>query len=230
VDTPVLSPTFATLALACWAALGVGSVAWFATRRRSARGDIERAWQGELRAYALPLAWLVATVATAGSLYYSEVVGFEPCRLCWYQRIAMYPLVPLLGVAALRRDDAVRWYAGPLVAVGAAVAAYHAWLQAFPAEGGSAFCTLTVPCTTRHVWEFGFVSLPFMALTGFVTIGVLLLIARAAPTPTDPDASAAGDPLTDGRPSGGQPDADPHPSDPSDPSPPEPSDSRSALA
>ena len=68
----------------------------------------------------------------AGSLYFSEVAHFVPCRLCWYQRIAMYPLVLLLGIATLRRDVGIRLYAIPLAAIGAAVSIYHVQLERFP--------------------------------------------------------------------------------------------------
>ncbi|MGH2475812.1 MAG: disulfide bond formation protein B, partial [Candidatus Limnocylindrales bacterium] len=63
---------------------------------------------------ALGLAWFVALLATGGSLYFSEVAGFTPCTLCWYQRIAMYPLVVVLAIGAARRDRAVAWTAGAL--------------------------------------------------------------------------------------------------------------------
>ena len=86
---------------------------------------------------ALGLAWIVSLVATLGSLYLSEVSHFPPCTLCWLQRIAMYPLVIVLGVGALRDDRAARWYALPLAGIGAALAFYHALVQrvAQPAAG-----------------------------------------------------------------------------------------------
>lgn len=126
----------------------------------------------------LPLAALVAVVAMAGSLYYSEVVGFVPCELCWIQRIFMYPSAIVLAIAALRRDPAVRAYVIVLAAIGSCFSAYHAWIQAYPPDGGSGFCSLEAPCTDRHVWELGFVSLPFMALTAFIFIIVALSAAR----------------------------------------------------
>ncbi len=122
----------------------------------------------------------------AGSLYYSEVAHFVPCKLCWYQRIAAYPLGVLLPVAAIRRDRDVWFYVVPLATVGAGFAIYHAQLQAFPAQGSS-FCTVTEPCTTRYVWEWGFMSLPLMALSAFVVIITLVLIARSRAE--DEDAS-----------------------------------------
>lgn len=120
----------------------------------------------------------VALVTTLGSFYYSEVAHLVPCRLCWYQRIARYPLSFTLLVGALRHDRRVWLYAVPQAAVGAAFAVYHTQLQAFP-KAGSPFCTTAEPCTVRYVWEFGFVSLPFMALAAFAFVITMTLVARA---------------------------------------------------
>jgi len=130
-----------------------------------------------VRPTALPIAWLVAAVATAGSLYYSEVVGFVPCVLCWYQRIAMYPLSAILAVAALRRDTLVWRYALPLTLVGGVISVYHYQLERFPTQSSVA-CDADVPCTVTWVWQFHYISIPMMALTGFVAITALLLLAR----------------------------------------------------
>jgi len=139
--------------------------------------------RNDLGQVALPAAWLVATVATLGSLYFSEIANFTPCKLCWFQRIAMYPLVVILGVATLTKDPRGRLYAFPLAAIGAAIGLYHSYLQAYPGSGSS-FCTLEAPCTQRHVWEFGFVSLPLMAFAGFTLIAALLLVVpRHSPCP-----------------------------------------------
>jgi hypothetical protein len=120
----------------------------------------------------------VALVATAGSLYYSEVVGFVPCILCWYQRIAMYPLVLVLGVGVLRKDVNAWSYGLPLSVVGLAIALYHVTIQFRPALDVGA-CGTGVPCTARYLAIFGFVSLPVMAAGGFLLISGLLLTARA---------------------------------------------------
>ena len=125
--------------------------------------------------------WFVAVVTTLGSLYYSKVQGYVPCELCWYQRICGYPFAVILGIAAWRRDAGVRVYAVPVFAIGAVIAAYHSWIQAFPPADGTSFCTADVPCTTRYVYELGFVSLPFMALSAFVAMMALLFIARPSP-------------------------------------------------
>jgi disulfide bond formation protein DsbB len=118
-------------------------------------------------------AWLVATVATVGSLIYSEVLHFIPCRLCWFQRIAMYPMSVILFVGAIRREAVVKYYALPLSLGGALISIWHYTTQMFPSlEGGS--CDPTNPCSARYVEMFGFVSIPFMAGAGFILISVLL--------------------------------------------------------
>jgi disulfide bond formation protein DsbB len=123
---------------------------------------------------ALPLAWLVALGSTAGSLYFSEVADYIPCTLCWYQRIAMYPLALILGIATFRRDRAVRWYAIPLASVGALISTYHWLIERYPDLEAGGTCSAVVPCTVPWFTEFGFVTLAFMAFSGFVFIIVSL--------------------------------------------------------
>jgi disulfide bond formation protein DsbB len=144
-------------------------------------------------------AFSVAALATFGSLYFSEVVGYEPCRLCWYQRIAMYPLVIILAVGVARRDVGVRWYAVPVAIIGAAISTYHYVLEWFPAIDTGA-CHVGIPCTAVWFREFGFVSLPFLALTAFLLIIVLLAIpprgwrhprSSVAPDPLRSEATSA---------------------------------------
>ena len=134
---------------------------------------------------ALWLAALVAVVSTVGSLYFSEVAGYVPCVLCWYQRIAMYPLAVILPIAAIRHDDAVRPYAATLAAIGAVIAAYHTVLQRFP-DLPTASCDLNNPCSAIHFERFGFVTLPVMALVGFLAILTLLLATRGRPSEVTP--------------------------------------------
>jgi disulfide bond formation protein DsbB len=93
----------------------------------------------------------------------------------------MYPFAIVLLIAALRRDRKIAWYVVPVATIGALFAAYQTQLQAYPNQR-SAFCTLTEPCSTRYVWEFGFVSLPFMALSAFVFIITMTLVATRAQT------------------------------------------------
>jgi disulfide bond formation protein DsbB len=122
-------------------------------------------------------AWTAALVASTGSLYLSEVVGFVPCSLCWYQRIAMYPLVVVLGVATVRGDASVWRYALPLAVLGAAIAAYHVTIQLQPSLDVGV-CSAGASCTGRYLAVFGFVSIPVMAAAAFLLVTALMLLVR----------------------------------------------------
>ena len=125
----------------------------------------------------LSLAWAIAAVATLGSLYYSEIANFPPCKLCWFQRIGMYPLALILGIAALYNDQKIRRYVLPIVSIGAGISIYHYLLERFPSWASGTSCDPAVPCTTVWVWKFHFISIPFMALAGFTAIGILLWLS-----------------------------------------------------
>lgn len=129
----------------------------------------------------LSLAWAVALTATVGSLYFSEVVGFIPCNLCWYQRILMYPLVLLLGIAAVRKDWNQTLYVLPMCVVGLSISVYHYLLEKttwFDTTHGNV-CGI-VPCDTLYINWFGFVTIPFLAGTAFIMIAVLSVMIRKA--------------------------------------------------
>jgi disulfide bond formation protein DsbB len=160
----VFNPIVATLALASLV-LAIGIAAVPNVRARVASQSAR-------------LALAVASVATVGSLVYSEYFLFEPCRMCWYQRIAMYPLVPILAVGLWRRDPNVRWYVLPLAVVGFGTAVWHYLIQTFPALSDSVSCGLGVPCNAKYVNEFGFISIPFMAGCGFLLIIALMTLAK----------------------------------------------------
>jgi disulfide bond formation protein DsbB len=129
---------------------------------------------------ALVLAFFVAAISMSGSLYFSEAAHFTPCKLCWYQRIAMYPLVPVLGLAAWRRDDGIRPYAAALAALGASVSVYHVLLERFPSlESGA--CDVANPCTIIWVRRFGYLTIPTMALSAFALIVALMLTRAGQP-------------------------------------------------
>lgn len=122
------------------------------------------------------LAWGVATVATTGSLIYSDHYDLLPCRYCWYQRIAMYPLVVILLIAAIKKvNSEARRYGLPLAVIGIVISGYHYMIQQFPdLEAGA--CSLSVPCSAPYVWRYDFISIPYMALAGFLLIATLLLV------------------------------------------------------
>lgn len=127
-----------------------------------------------------PIGWAcgIATIAMVGSLYLSEVAHLIPCSFCWYQRIAMYPLVPVLGVATVRGDLGVWRYGLPLSLVGLAIAIYHVTIQWMPSLDIGA-CNVGAPCSGRYLAVFGFISIPTMAGAAFLLISALLLLLRA---------------------------------------------------
>ncbi|MBI5621428.1 disulfide bond formation protein B [Candidatus Falkowbacteria bacterium] len=125
--------------------------------------------------HGLLLAWLMSVVATASSLFYSEFAGFEPCFLCWWQRIFMYPQVVLLGLALWRKDWRIADYGLPLAVLGAVISLYHNYLY----YGGSSIVRCDafgrgVSCLRLYIFEFSYVTLPLMALTGFILVVFLL--------------------------------------------------------
>lgn len=131
----------------------------------------------KLRDLGLYLAWLVAIVATAGSLYLSEVRHFVPCTLCWYQRIMMYPLVILLGIASFRNDRGIIAYTLPMSLLGLAIATYHVLEQNIPGFGAPQLCQLGIPCSVKYINWLGFISIPVMSLTAFTLISLFLILA-----------------------------------------------------
>jgi len=135
-----------------------------------------------IRQYGMYFAWVVSLVATGGSLYFSEIALFEPCKLCWFQRIFMYPLTVLLGIASYRDDRGIISYTLPLSVIGGSISLYHYLLQKVPAMKSFTPCTRGVPCTGDYINWFGFVTIPFLALTAFVLITWFLMAARKGAT------------------------------------------------
>lgn len=153
-------------------AVGVATVALIVLRLVALRSLPALGFLDALAPACVPLSALIAAVSMAGSLYFSEIANYLPCTLCWYQRIAMYSLAVILTIAAVLRDTAIRRYALPLAGIGIVISSYHYLLERFP-QLDTGVCNTTIPC--EYVWfeKFGFVTLPFMALTGFIAIVVL---------------------------------------------------------
>ena len=127
--------------------------------------------------HALLLSFIVALTATLGSLFFSEIVKFEPCKLCWYQRIFMYPQVLLLGLALYKKTEEILDYSIALSLLGGSVALYHYLLQIgiIPAETFKCSTVgYSVSCTEKFATSFGYITLPLMAFTAFLTIALLL--------------------------------------------------------
>ncbi|MGH2826199.1 MAG: disulfide bond formation protein B [Actinomycetota bacterium] len=180
--TDTMSLFYALLTVVASAAVLVALVLVIGARRSPALAELLLGVRSQLAFHGTWMAWIVALVAMTGSLFYSEVANFPPCTLCWYQRIAMYPLVAILYVGAAARDRRIHLYALPLVMVGGSISSYHYLLERFPNIGSSA-CEVTNPCTVLWVWRFHYISIPFMALSAFALILTLLLLTpRSQPT------------------------------------------------
>ena len=124
------------------------------------------------------IAWIITLAGTAGSLFFSEVMDFPPCDLCWYQRIFLYPLVAVIAVGIASGDTGWKKYAWPLVIVGLVIAAYHNLLYYDFISEGITPCSEGVPCNARQLELFGFITIPLMSLAGFASLALILALYR----------------------------------------------------
>ncbi len=155
-----------------------GGIITLAALALESRMTWTHAWLTQVRASGLWIICLITTGAMVGSLYFSEHVGFAPCKLCWYQRIAMYSIAIISFVAALRNDKNIVRYTIVLAPMGLVVSTYHYLLEWYP-NLETSVCSLDVPCTAVWFRELGFVTLCFMAGCAFITvIAVSLAIMR----------------------------------------------------
>lgn len=179
MDTETTTTFFALLAIAAQAAV-VGAVVLFVGGRFvPALAKLRAEAVAQVRPQAVTLAAVVALACTLGSLYLSEVANFEPCRLCWYQRGAMYPLVPLLAVAAITRSRVLALVGVAVALVGGSISIYHVLVERFPSLEESTSCDPSNPCSLIWVEHAGYVTIPVMALSGFALIITLLAISVA---------------------------------------------------
>ena len=130
----------------------------------------------EVKKIALPLAAMITTTAMLGSLYFSEIVNYKPCRLCWYQRSAMYPLAILLVAVNFKKFKFMKIAAVSLASIGGAVSVYHWFLERFT-DLDAGVCDAKLPCEFIWFENFGFVTLSFMAFTAFLATIVLVTIS-----------------------------------------------------
>ncbi|QIH76032.1 disulfide bond formation protein B [Macrococcoides canis] len=126
----------------------------------------------------LYVAWLVSIIATLGSLYFSEIQSFIPCELCWYQRILMYPLVLILGIATFQNDKSVKKYVLPISIIGSSISLFHYLEQKVPGFAEIKPCANGVPCSTEYINWLGFITIPFLALIAFSLVSVCMLLVR----------------------------------------------------
>jgi len=133
--------------------------------------------------YELWLAFVVTAVATAGSLFFSEIANFVPCELCWFQRIFMYPLAIVTLLAAIANDHRVARYLLPLPVIGAGISVYHILVEE-RVVGQTTACLISAPggCAVKWIDEFGYVTIPVLALTAFVLAFAFLAFAAFEPS------------------------------------------------
>lgn len=122
--------------------------------------------------------WLIAGVSTLGSLFFSHVMGFAPCVLCWYQRIALFPLVLILPAGLFPFDARAATFALPLTVAGLLTAVYHNLLYAGLVPRNIQPCAQGVSCTEKYIELFGFVSIPMMSLLAFAGMTALLIAVK----------------------------------------------------
>ncbi|WP_239984683.1 disulfide oxidoreductase [Lentibacillus sediminis] len=132
----------------------------------------------DFRQFSLYAAWLVSIVATLGSLYFSDIRGFTPCELCWYQRILMYPLSLILGIATFQNDRSVKKYVLPMAIIGSSISLFHYLEQKVPGFADIKPCANGVPCSAEYINWLGFITIPFLALIAFTLIAILMLLIK----------------------------------------------------
>lgn len=125
------------------------------------------------------LAFIVAFISMSGSLYFSEVALYEPCKLCWFQRIFMYPQVFILGAALYYKIKDIWKVELPLIVVGLIISGYHYYLQLNPDQlAPCGTVGFSVSCSERFATHFGYITIPWMSFSAFVMVFVLMLTAK----------------------------------------------------
>jgi disulfide bond formation protein DsbB len=129
--------------------------------------------------YELWAAFVVAAIATGGSLFFSQIAGFIPCEMCWFQRICMYPLSILTLFLAWHRDNRAARYLLPFPVIGAGVSIYHILIENHWVSTPSACQLGGAGCATKWINEFGYMTIPTLALTAFLLLIGFLVLASA---------------------------------------------------
>lgn len=114
--------------------------------------------------------WIVSIVATFGSLYFSEIRGYEPCKMCWIQRIFMYPIVIMTTIAFIQKNARIALTTAVFSIMGGSVSLYHYGIQKISFLSESAPSCGMVSCTGQYINWLGFITIPFLALTAFILI------------------------------------------------------------
>ena len=175
LDPNVVNSFFSLLTVAGQVAVAFGIALAIAYKKNPSKNPI-----GEfLKTYGLHFAFLTALGTTIGSLIYSEVLLYEPCKLCWYQRIFIFPQVILFGTALLKKDKKIIDYGIILSAIGLLISVYHYFIQTTEVSGLP--CSASAAdggCSSQLVLEFGYISIPAMSATAFSLILLSLFYAK----------------------------------------------------
>jgi Disulfide bond formation protein DsbB len=163
---------FALLTIATLATTAALIAARLVARKRRTGGEVLRS----VAANRMGICAAITATSALGSLYFSEVAHFVPCTLCWYQRIAMYPLAILTAMAAVRKDD-LSVYVRVIASIGLVISGYHWLLERFPSIDAGV-CSTAVPCDLVWFEKFGFITLPFMAFTAFSAVLAVTTLPR----------------------------------------------------
>jgi disulfide bond formation protein DsbB len=132
--------------------------------------------------YSVLLAWIVALIAVCGSLFFSEIMDYQPCKLCWFQRIFMYPLVVLLGIASYRNEKWIIPYVLPLSIIGGLFSTYHYLEEKVPGFAALMPCRVGIPCNVDYINWLGFITIPMLAFVAFALITIILWIGKKPET------------------------------------------------
>lgn len=155
----------------------IAGLALYALHRSPIQSEkIERTvkrFSGLLTSFYREISLIFVAAATSGSLYFSQVLGWEPCLMCWYQRILMYPLVLVLGVAVLLEKTDVEDYVLPITLIGSGLSFYHYLVQRIEAFQSSGCSVTQISCETQYTYYFDYITVPMMAFTVFLTVAVL---------------------------------------------------------
>lgn len=119
---------------------------------------------------------LISIIATIGSLYFSEVKGYVPCSLCWYQRVLMYPIPILILISIIKHDRHIKYYLRYLSLIGIFISSYHNFIQFSQTQ--SSFCSVVSNCLTTYEKYYGFLTIPLMSLVAFTIIFILSFIKK----------------------------------------------------
>ena len=167
-------PVATVLSMFAWLTLLVNALTLLLIISLVRRNITRTPFPGTFGFAASRLAVAVTVAASLGSLYLSEVGDLTPCRWCWIQRIAMYPLAFVLLIGWFTGDRLVRRYAVPMAVLGLAASIWHYLLQQVPGLSDAESCSLTTPCSVTYIEKFGFISIPWMAGSVFLLTVILL--------------------------------------------------------